>query len=169
MSDLIERLKKYLDLIPDDLRHESPNDMIALLDECLAALSPVLPDDVAEMITNIRKPGWGGDTKVADLLERQAREVKRKELIILALKARVANWDEMAERIEQLEHMVKEINEWEDENEQFKKIVERLSSTRLLIDPNDCLSVCDERSQKELKARIEYARTELAALQENEL
>jgi hypothetical protein len=38
MSDLIERLEKYLNAIPDDLRYTSPNDFVRMLDESLTAL-----------------------------------------------------------------------------------------------------------------------------------
>ena len=68
-------------------------------------------------------------------LERQAGEISRKEIIIKALKARVANWDEMAEHIEELEtankdkaqllasfrSQIKEL-EAELENEQAKSV-----------------------------------------------
>ena len=42
-------------------------------------------------------------TEAIDLIEQQANQLDRKELIILALKARVANWDEMKQRIAELE------------------------------------------------------------------
>ena len=46
-NDLIERVSKYLDAIPDDLRRDNPNELIALLDECLEALRPVEDEEIS--------------------------------------------------------------------------------------------------------------------------
>lgn len=37
-NDLIERIEKYLNTIPDDMRYTSPNDFVRMLDESLTAL-----------------------------------------------------------------------------------------------------------------------------------
>ncbi len=110
MSDLVERLKYIFRGFP---AKSISSEQEQTIQEAITALSFVLPDDVARVLGNVRNAIFNAEKReavitaealqeAADLLERQAREIKRKELIILALKARVANWDEMAERIEQL-------------------------------------------------------------------
>ena len=138
--------------------------------------APILPDDVKLQIQIARdkhaymlarKPEFGPPDEItanfigelADLLERQAREVKRKELIILALKARVANWDEMAERIEELKA---EHEKWDviasQENERLQAQVEELESYTKHLETEWVLT--DD---------LDEARASWAALQENEL
>lgn len=94
MSDLIERLGKYLNAIPDEFRKDSPNEMIALLDECLAALSAPLDEKLEEELNAaIRQFRHNcGDNKefviaydiesIDKLIIRMARENKRLDAVI---------------------------------------------------------------------------------------
>lgn len=39
MSDLTQTIEKYLNMLPDDLRYDSPNELVALLDISLARIA----------------------------------------------------------------------------------------------------------------------------------
>ena len=74
MGDLVERLKTEL--------REANEAKVDLpwLEEAIAALSPTMPDDVAELIGELEGfglDGYGSELtqRAADLLERQARQI----------------------------------------------------------------------------------------------
>jgi len=84
MTDLIERLEKeaeHLSRLALNTNNKVTKHHADLLKEAITALSPVLPDDVADAVQLCRLLGAGKSTTgdaayndAADLLERQARE-----------------------------------------------------------------------------------------------
>jgi len=104
MSDLIERLKLARDYYKDG----SPvfplgSEHCKALDEAITALSPVLPDDVAHAVDHCRgrnAVSWYSKNQLADLLERQAQEIRVQEVFATSQRKLVAV---QAERIEEIE------------------------------------------------------------------
>ena len=77
-NDLIERMEKYLNTIPDDMRYTSPNDFVRMLDESLTALR--------EQEGMIEQQGI--------CYEFQVEQIRKKQARITELEERLRCWHE---------------------------------------------------------------------------
>ena len=102
--DLTERLDTYLNAIPNEFLVDSPNEMIALLIECRSALSPVLPEEVAEAIEYCNSYLDKKHPAIADLIERLSRD---KDAALKNLIGISEDHTELQQRIEELEWQIK--------------------------------------------------------------
>ena len=89
MSDLIERMEKYLNTIPDDMRYTSPNDFVRMLDESLTALRG-MEGEYAR--------GWDDGWQSTPVHDALIREVDEKNKRIAELENKNAQYAKMCVR-----------------------------------------------------------------------
>ena len=132
-SDLIEQANKLMDMTSEYAGHRdewSPYEyaVVDFASDAITALSPVLPDEVAEMVDELPRIAnkqfagqgdpndWKTLDATADLLERQARENERKDVVIQAQHdnalARIKEAKELQQRIEELEAVLTKITDY---------------------------------------------------------
>jgi len=143
MSDLIERLKA--------VELDDPQAIDALLVEAITALSPVLPDELDEVLKLCQTP------RTRDLLERQAREI---ELDGNILKGTLMRAETAEQRIEELE------TEIDIHDEQMRSHV--AEERRLQAQVKELEAARNEALEYLQREGTPYVNSAIAALQENE-
>ena len=140
LNDLSEEMKKGIDRGgPETMWHIVTKEDV---DEAIAALSPVLPEDVRATLSLLRRSATVSPEQVADLIERLARENA-------SLHASMCNdptYAELRRRIEELEkeysNMASWLNECREEKAGYKAQIAKYEN--LVEDAADRLKEVNE-------------------------